>query len=87
LDAGDEVLEDCEVGCTACGKCAMDGGDLITMKGNLPKINYSLNHRVMAPIQRCPTGSIVWLDDQGAKIKGAESKHVVRISDIEMGES
>jgi electron transport complex protein RnfB len=87
LDAGDEVLEDCEVGCTACGKCAMDGGDLITMKGNLPKINYSLNHRVMDPIQRCPTGSIVWLDDQGAKIEGAESKHVVRISDIEMGES
>jgi len=31
LDAGDELLEDCEVACTACGRCAMDGPDLITI--------------------------------------------------------
>ena len=24
LEAGDEILEDCEVACTACGRCAMD---------------------------------------------------------------
>ena len=24
LEAGDEILEECQVGCTACGKCAMD---------------------------------------------------------------
>ncbi|MEM7550433.1 MAG: RnfABCDGE type electron transport complex subunit B [Bacteroidota bacterium] len=85
LDAGDEVLEDCEVGCTACGKCAMDAGNLITMENNLPKINYSLNHNTKNPIQRCPTGAIVWLDDELGKIKGQESKKVIRISEREMG--
>ena len=24
LEAGDELLDDCEVACTACGRCAMD---------------------------------------------------------------
>ena len=29
LEHGDDILEECQVGCTACGKCAMDaGGDL-----------------------------------------------------------
>ncbi len=85
LDAGDEVLEDCEVGCTACGKCAMDGGPLISMINNLPRINYSLNHATEVPIQRCPTGAIVWLEDNGSKRKGVESKKVLRKSDKEMG--
>jgi len=65
LENGDEVLEDCEVGCTACGKCAMDAkGDLILMDNNLPRINYSLNHKTKNPIKRCPTGAIVWLDEE-----------------------
>lgn len=78
LEHGDAVLEDCQVGCTACGKCAMDGGELINMKHNLPVIDYSLNHRTKDPIQRCPTGAIVWLDEHGIAIRGMESKKVVR---------
>ncbi|MEO1050499.1 MAG: RnfABCDGE type electron transport complex subunit B [Bacteroidota bacterium] len=87
LDAGDEVLEDCEVGCTACGKCAMDAGDLIIMENNLPKINYSLNHNTKDPVQRCPTGAIVWLDDELGKIKGRESKKIIRVGEREAGQT
>lgn len=88
LEAGDGVLEDCEVGCTACGKCAMDAkGDLITMKYNLPVINYAANHQTQVPIQRCPTGAIVWLDEKQGPIKGAEAKKIIRKGKLKMGES
>lgn len=87
-EAGDGVLEDCEVGCTACGKCAMDAkGDLITMKYNLPVINYSTNHQTQVPIQRCPTGAIVWLDEKQGPIKGPEAKKIIRKGKLKMGES
>lgn len=87
-EAGDGVLEECEVGCTACGKCAMDAkGDLITMKYNLPVINYSANHQTQVPIQRCPTGAIVWLDEKQGPIKGPESKKIIRKGKLKMGES
>lgn len=79
LEAGDGVLEECQVGCTACGKCAMDAPDnLITMINNLPVIDYSKNHATKAPIQRCPTGAIVWLDDTGEIVKGSESRKIIR---------
>ncbi|TRX49865.1 RnfABCDGE type electron transport complex subunit B [Fulvivirga sp. M361] len=88
LEAGDEILEDCQVGCTACGKCAMDApGDLITMKNNLPEVNYALNHQTQIPIQRCPTGAIVWLDKQLGVIKGKESKKIIRKGKRELGYS
>ncbi len=85
-EAGDGVLEDCQVGCTACGKCAMDDpGDLITMKNNLPVVNYSEKHNTQVPIERCPTGAIVWLDDKLGAIKGRESKKIIRKSERKMG--
>ena len=88
LEQGDDILEDCQVGCTACGKCAMDApGDLITMKNNLPVINYSENHMIREPIERCPTGAIVWLDDNGMALKGRESKRVIRKGSRALGDS
>jgi electron transport complex protein RnfB len=79
LEHGDDILEECQVACTACGKCAMDApGELISMVHNLPVINYAENHRTQDPIQRCPTGAIVWLDDDGTAIKGRESKKIIR---------
>lgn len=79
LEQGDEVLAECEVGCTACGKCAMDAPNgVITMKNNLPKINYQENHRTSEPIQRCPTGAIVWFDEKQGMVKGRESKKIIR---------
>lgn len=84
---GDAILEECEVACTACGKCAMDGGDLITMENNLPVVHYGQQPLTQEPIQRCPTGAIVWLDKQLGAIKGAESKKIVRKGERPMGKS
>jgi ferredoxin len=84
---GDEVLEDCHVGCTACGKCAMDGGELISMVNNLPVIDYGRDQLTDKPIQRCPTGAIVWIDEKGVSIKGKEAKKVIRKSEREIGYS
>ncbi|AZQ65097.1 RnfABCDGE type electron transport complex subunit B [Flammeovirga pectinis] len=79
LDHGDDVLEDCQVGCTACGKCAMDAeGNLIELINNLPTVDYQQNHKTIDPIQRCPTGAIVWIDDKRGIIKGKESKKIIR---------
>ncbi|MFC4870924.1 RnfABCDGE type electron transport complex subunit B [Negadavirga shengliensis] len=88
LDAGDAVLAECAVGCTACGKCAMDAkGGFITMKDNLPVIDYSGDHQTQVPIQRCPTGAIIWLDENLGPVKGAESKKIIRQGKLKMGES
>ena len=88
LEAGDEVLDVCDVGCTACGKCAMDAEDnMITMVKNLPIINYSKDHNTQSPIQRCPTGAIVWLDDKTGLIKGKEAKKIIRKGSRNMGYS
>ena len=88
LEHGDAILEDCQVACTACGRCAMDApAELIAMKNNLPVINYAENHNTQVPIQRCPTGAIVWLDDEGGSIRGKESQKIVRKGSRSMGSS
>jgi RnfABCDGE-type electron transport complex B subunit len=70
-DNGDEILEDCEVACTNCGRCEMDApAGLITIKLNLPVVDYSRPHKTQAPIQRCPTGAIVWIDPKAGPTKG-----------------
>lgn len=61
---GDVVLEFCQVGCTACGKCALDAAPgLITMARGLPVIDYSRN-ALASPdaTRRCPTGAIAWVE-------------------------
>jgi Na+-translocating ferredoxin:NAD+ oxidoreductase RNF subunit RnfB len=78
LEAGDELLEDCEVACTACGRCAVDAPGLVTMEDNLPVIDYDGRHDTMEPIQRCPTGAIVWIDPRTGPVKGPEAKRVIR---------
>ena len=78
LEAGDAVLEDCEVACTACERCAADGPDLIAMKDNLPVVDYGRAHATRAPIQRCPTGAIVWLDAVAGPVKGPSAHKIVR---------
>lgn len=45
---------------------------------NLPVINYKENHTTQDPIQRCPTGAIVWLDKELGAVKGKESKKNIR---------
>ena len=78
-EAGDEMLEDCEVACTACGRCEMDApGGLISMKNNLPIVDYSRPNNTRVPIERCPTGAIVWLDPQAGPLKGPSAKKIIR---------
>ncbi|MDJ0939226.1 MAG: RnfABCDGE type electron transport complex subunit B [Woeseiaceae bacterium] len=89
LEAGDELLEDCDVACTACAKCAMDGKGIIEMQDNLPVIDYSskhgskhgAKHATKKPIERCPTGAIVWMEADGTIVRGDAAKPVVRHSE------
>jgi ferredoxin len=67
LIAGDEILAQCRVACTACGKCALDAAPgLINVASGVAVVNYEridlAEHRA---VERCPTGAIVWL--QGAR--------------------
>ncbi len=80
LEAGDALTRDCEVACTACGRCAMDAPGLISMQDNLPVVDYGRDHQTRVPIQRCPTGAIVWLDPDLGPVKGAEAHKVIRKS-------
>ena len=77
-EAGDEILEDCEVGCTACGRCAADAPRLIHMEGPLPVVDTARPHDSKTAIQRCPTGAIVWLDAQAGPQRGAAAKPILR---------
>ncbi|WP_456446319.1 RnfABCDGE type electron transport complex subunit B [Thiolapillus sp.] len=76
---GDEAEADCEVTCTACGKCAADAPDgLIEIQQNLAIIDYQNNHLASpAAIERCPTGAIVWIEQEQAT-KGKAAKRVLR---------
>lgn len=77
LEAGDEILADCQVACTACGRCAMAAPEIIQMHQNLPIIN---NPRLAtdAAIQDCPTGAIVWLDEKRGAVKGKSARKIIR---------
>ncbi|MEO9477612.1 MAG: RnfABCDGE type electron transport complex subunit B [Cyclobacteriaceae bacterium] len=88
LEAGDSVLDDCEVGCTACAKCSVDAPvNVIEMVNNLPVINYSENHQIRKPIERCATGAIVWFEEDGTPSRGKEAKKIVRQGERQMGVS
>lgn len=81
LEHGDAVLDDCDVGCDACGRCAVDAPDnLITMVDNLPVVDYDRNHDAREAIDRCPTGAIVWFDPIEGAVPGRAAKKVIRRS-------
>jgi Na+-translocating ferredoxin:NAD+ oxidoreductase RNF subunit RnfB len=77
-EAGDPILEDCEVACTACGRCAMDAPSLVTMRDELPVVDHSRPGSTRAAIERCPTGAIVLLDPSGGVQKGRAARRIVR---------
>ena len=81
LASGDEILADCEVACTGCARCARDAPEQITMKNNLPVIDYRQGPLSALPTEHCPTGAIVWLDPQIGAIKGLAAKKIIRESD------
>jgi Na+-translocating ferredoxin:NAD+ oxidoreductase RNF subunit RnfB len=76
-EQGEAVLDECAVGCTACGRCAVDAPTAITMRANLPVIDGAV--RVgRAAIDRCPTGAIVWIERDGRILRGDAAAPVVR---------
>ena len=79
LAEGDEALADCEVACTGCSRCVADAPDgLIAIRNNLAVIDYSKNQLASPlPIQRCPTGAIVWLE-KNTVTKGSAAKRIIR---------
>lgn len=88
LIAGDDVLEDCRVACTACGKCVMDGAPgLISVASGVAVIDYQLNDLAASgATTRCPTGAIIWLD--GPQFAAASSeipRRHARVSPLLMG--
>lgn len=87
LAQGDAVLEDCEVACTACGRCAMDAPNQIEMQNGLPVIDYGAGPCTRHPTQRCPTGAIVWIDPERGPVKGEAAREVVRQADRRDGPS
>lgn len=59
---GRDVKSICATGCIGCGICARTckkGG--ITMVDNLPVIDYSICDGCAECVEKCPTGTIVWI--------------------------
>ena len=88
-DHGDAAESLCEVACNACERCAVDAPEsLIIIKDNLAIIDYSKNKLATdLPIQRCPTGAIVWLDENQHSIKGVKAKKVIRNTPLPLAET
>lgn len=63
LLVGDDVLEECKVACTACGKCVMDAAPgLISVATGVAVIDYAkIDLEDPKAVERCPTDAIVWL--------------------------
>jgi len=87
-DFGEAAEAECEVMCTACGRCAMDSPEgLIAMKNNLATIDYTKNGLAsQIAIERCPTGAIVWYDAKGKTVvKGRDAKKIIRREALPVG--
>jgi len=80
LVAGDEVLEQCKVACTACGRCVQDSAQgLISVASGVAVINYDMIAQETArATERCPTDAIVWLEGaQFAPIRRSTARSAV----------
>ncbi len=77
---GEEAEAECEVACNACGRCAKDAAPgLIEIRDNLAVVDYEKNDLAgREAIQRCPTGAIVWREEDGRIVKGRETRRIVR---------
>ncbi|MBF0237246.1 MAG: RnfABCDGE type electron transport complex subunit B [SAR324 cluster bacterium] len=82
LAFGDDAENECEVSCTACGRCALDADEgVIQIKNNLAVINYDMNRKAsQKAIDRCPTGAIVWFNKPDQAVKGPKAKKIIRKS-------
>lgn len=85
-----EVAEaECEVGCTACGRCEADApAGLVKIVNHLAVVDYGRNKMATAaPIERCPTGAIIWIDEKKGPVKGLEAKKITRKTPLPVEEA
>lgn len=82
LAQGDELLEQCEVACTGCARCAMESSGPVQMVGHLPVVHYDQGPVTAQPTEQCPTGAIVWIDEIQGPQKGAAARPVIRQGEI-----
>ena len=87
LAKGEEAERECEVACTGCGLCAADAAPgVIAIRDNLAVVDYSKNGKASEEaIQRCPTGAIVWIDEEEGIVKGAAARTITRKSALPIG--
>lgn len=80
---GDIAEAQCAVACNACGKCVADSPPgLMHMDRNLAVIDYTRNDlATVKSIERCPTGAIVWLENEQTT-RGIAAKKIVRITSL-----
>ena len=86
-EAGEAAEADCKVLCTGCGRCAADAPEgLIGLEDSLAVIDYSRNALASRiAIERCPTGAIVWLDNDNSIHKGKEAVRILRKQPLPVG--
>jgi Na+-translocating ferredoxin:NAD+ oxidoreductase RNF subunit RnfB len=79
-ERGDLAEAQCEVACNACGRCVVDAPEsLITINNHLAEIDYGKNDLASTlPIERCPTGAIVWISENQTHHKGKAAKPIIR---------
>lgn len=77
---GEAAEAECRVACTACGRCEADApGGLVKIVNNLAVVDYAKNRLASAaPIERCPTGAIVWIDEKKGPVKGPDARKITR---------
>ena len=87
--AGEAAEAECQVACTACGRCEADApAGLIKIVNNLAVVDYSKNRlATAAPIQRCPTGAILWIDEKKGPVKGLDAKKITRKTPLPVQEA
>lgn len=86
-EKGEAVTSICEVACDGCRRCEQDAPQgLIRVERNLAIIDYDDNEfATRTPIERCPTGAIVWLDEQRGPLRGRGAKKIVREEPLPIG--
>ncbi|MBT8478148.1 MAG: hypothetical protein KJO06_04470, partial [Gemmatimonadetes bacterium] len=53
----------CAVACNACGRCAQDAPEVVTMSDGLAVVNYDrIDLADPSAAARCPTGAIRWVE-------------------------
>jgi len=79
---GDAAEAVCSVACTGCRKCAQDAApELIEIRRGLAVIDYDrIELENPAAVERCPTGAIVWVEEQ--QFPRLDSVHVASAEGI-----